>query len=62
MQLQLAEQAAFVNRFDQPRSLAPVDFDRRSNDLAAEAVRFLVRWVHGQKLLQKAAKKTKPVI
>jgi len=35
-----------------------MDFDRGSNDLAAEAVRFLIRWVHGEKLLQNPAKET----
>jgi hypothetical protein len=48
----------------------PVDFDCRPNDLAAEAVRFLVRWVHGEKTFtegnserfREQAKKTKAVV
>lgn len=29
------------------------------NDLTAEVVRFLIRWMHGERFLQKATKKTK---
>ena len=36
-----------------------MDFDRRSNDLAAEVVRFLICWMDEENLLQKATKKTK---
>jgi hypothetical protein len=53
-QFQFAQQASFVNRFDQPRSLVRVDFDRRSDDLVAEVVRFLICWMREEKLLQKA--------
>jgi len=34
-----------------------VDFDRRSNDLAAEAIRFLIQWMHRRELLPKTARK-----
>src|SRR5882724_1861982 len=57
-QFQLAQQTSFVNRFDQPWPFVSVDFDCRSDDLAAEAIRPLVQWMHRVWILQKATKET----
>src|SRR3984893_17753507 len=61
-QFQLAQQTSLVNRFDQPWSFVPVDFDCRSDDPVAEAIRLRVQWMHRREFLQKGTKETKIVI